>query len=170
MTGKNGQGQTQKTPPRGWGLMLSLGAYGNGKPATLLTKHGRWVRLSPTGRGFASPRPNSRCLPTRKTARRRPRQYPLLDGPSQAAAQRVRSHSVWLSRPPHAGANRFADPHNACSRTGTDRADRIDPTAAGALQQRDSARRECLSPPDTRPSHSESLPHENVRFVTSSPD
>ena len=145
--------------------MLGLGVYGNGTPATLLTKYGGWVRLNPTGRGFFSARANSRYLQTRKTARR-PRQCPLLDGPSHAAAQRVRHHSVWVSPLPHCGAIcRLADPHDACSRTGTDRADRIAPTAVGELQQRDSARLGCLSPPDTRSSYSESLPHERARLV-----
>ena len=145
--------------------MLGLGVYGNGTLATSLTKHGGWVKLNLTGRGFSSARANSRCLQTTKSARRS-RQCPLLDGPSRAAAQRVRRHSVWVSRPPHSCAiRRLADPHDACSRTGTDRADRIAPTAAGELQQRDSARLGCLSPPDTRSSYSESLPHERARFV-----
>ncbi len=123
------------------------------------------MRLNPTGRGFVSARANSRYLQTRKTARR-PRQCPLLDGPSRAAAQRIRHHSVWVSPLPHCGAIcRLADPHDACSRTGTDRADRIAPTAVGELQQRDSARLGCLSPPDTRSSYSESLPHERARLV-----
>ena len=153
-----------KTPPRGRGLMLSLGVYGNGTPATLLTKHGRCVRLNPTGRRFSSPRAHSSCLQTRKTTRR-PRQCPLLDSRSRAAAQRRRGYSVWISRHPQPGANRrFADPYNAGSGTGTDRADRIAPTAVGAHQQRDSARRECPSRPDTRSWYSESLPHEKARF------
>lgn len=74
-----------------------------------------------------------------------------------------------VNRFPNPGAKRLDDPHNAGTGTGTDLADRIEPTAAGALQQRHSARRERFVPPDTRSSKNESLPHETARRVFGRP-
>lgn len=117
-----------------------------------------------TGRGLYSPRTHSSCLQKRNTARR-PRERPLLGGPSWPVAQRVRGRSVRIHRAWHHVAKRRADLHDAGSDTGTDRADRIHSTAAGALPQRYNACRERLVPPGTRPSHRESLPHETVKRV-----
>ena len=121
-----------------------------------------------TSREFYPLRTHSSCLQTRNTVCRR-RQRRLLDGPSPSAAQCVRRHCVCVNRFPNPGAKRLDDPHNAGNGIGTDLADRIEPTAAGALQQRHIARREYLAPPDTRSSNSESLPHETARRVFGRP-
>ena len=72
-----------------------------------------------------------------------------------------------ISLGPNADAICLADHHNAGSGIRTDRADRIDPTVARLLQQRDDARPACPAPLDTRSSHSESIPNDTVRRAVS---
>jgi len=76
---------------------------------------------------------------------------------------------VLVSLGPNGDADCLADRRNAGSGIRTDRADRIDPTVAAVLQQRDDARPDFPARLDTHSSHSESLPHDAVRRVVSRP-
>ena len=116
------------------------------------------------------PHARSNCLHERKTARRprqRPRQRPLLDDLSHTGVLSVQNLSVLIGHLSNFVVNCVADRRNAGSGIRTDWADRIDPTAARVLQQKDDARPACPAPIDTRSSHSESIPHDTVRRAVS---
>ena len=112
------------------------------------------------------PRARSNCLHERKKVRH-PRQRPVLDDLSHTGALRVQSQSVPVGLVPKSDADRRADRRNAGSGIRTDRADRIDPEVGKVSRQRDDARPACPAPPDTRSSHSESLPNDTVRRAAS---
>ena len=86
----------------------------------------------------------------------------LLGDLSHSGVPGVRSLSLLVSLVPTSDVGRVADLHNAGSDIHTDRADRIDPKAAEALQQRDNARSGCLGPPDTESFRSESPRHDRA--------
>jgi len=108
------------------------------------------------------PRAHSNCLQTRKTVVL-PQGGPLPDGFSLAGAPRDLNHSDLTIRDPSDDAVRRADLHNAGSGTRTDQADRIHPTVARVLRQRDGAGTGCQSRPDMNCYYSESPPHGTAR-------